>query len=507
MTQTDPVAELKDAGNRAHQRGQYRQAIAFFSRALAAGPAAEVRPVLHSNRAAAYCLFDDPRRALHDAEVAIQLRPDWAKGHSRLASALHSLRRYPEAIDAYRRALALEPGNAVVAKGLAEAEAAHAAHLSTMCSAALQPGTAQQLETCRALRQLPAVRWHLEILRDRIWLSDPPRPPFRPRSLFLIDSERLQLLNMSAHPVRQSISLDQLLSFLLDTCTKAGVRPSQVEVSDPGLQQLLAPSLEDLGIPAVVAPTAAKRQFFDDTVRSFEQAEQQQWASHEVAGKFEGVLTQRRQKGLLTVPGVTLPFLQAFMAAAARFLRSRTHLYHTAALGIRLEGEARSSVCCITRNPTGQYGIARAALPPAEASPEETSAFLLFCDASNIPFEDADLVDQQRWEVADDLYPLPLLGGVDPEVRRPPLEALEWFETALVLSTLFVSHTFAVPSFQPAGPLCYTCRVRTSRGPVVAIVSAPPSTDELPQGTLDDGSTPTPGNLAPARTPAPVPAP
>lgn len=33
-------------------------------------------------------------------------------------------------------------------------------------------------------------------------------------------------------------------------------------------------------------------------------------------------------------------------------------------------------------------------------------------------------MDQQRWEVADDLYPLPLLGGVDPEVRRPPLEAL-----------------------------------------------------------------------------------
>lgn len=34
---------------------------------------------------------------------------------------------------------------------------------------------------------------------------------------------------------------------------------------------------------------------------------------------------------------------------------------------------------------------------PAPAT-EETSAFLLFCDASNIPFEDADLVDQQRWE-------------------------------------------------------------------------------------------------------------
>lgn len=53
------------------------------------------------------------------------------------------------------------------------------------------------------------VRWHLVVLHDRIWLADPPFAPFRPRSLFLLDATRLQMLGMPRPPPESVASRDR----------------------------------------------------------------------------------------------------------------------------------------------------------------------------------------------------------------------------------------------------------------------------------------------------------
>ena len=49
-------------------------------------------------------------------------RPDWAKAYSRKGNALHGLRLLDPAAAAYRKALELEPNNAIVAKSLLNCE-------------------------------------------------------------------------------------------------------------------------------------------------------------------------------------------------------------------------------------------------------------------------------------------------------------------------------------------------------------------------------------------------
>mgnify|MGYP002006156050 CR=1 FL=1 len=75
------------------------------------------RSVLFSNRSGAFASLADYGQALADAERCVALRPDWAKGHTRKASALHGLARFTPAIDAYDAALALEPGNEALLSG------------------------------------------------------------------------------------------------------------------------------------------------------------------------------------------------------------------------------------------------------------------------------------------------------------------------------------------------------------------------------------------------------
>ena len=47
----------------------------------------------------------------------MQLRPEWAKGHTRRATALHGLARFKLAIDAYDAALTCEPANQALVSG------------------------------------------------------------------------------------------------------------------------------------------------------------------------------------------------------------------------------------------------------------------------------------------------------------------------------------------------------------------------------------------------------
>eukprot|EP00906_Rhabdomonas_costata_P031835 RCo044919 len=114
------AVDLKRDGNAAHQNGHFRQAIFLFSKALDLCVGPDVDYVLFSNRSASYCLLGDYERALEDAEMVINLRPDWPKGFSRKAAALHGLGRFSEAIACFTTGLALDPSNEAAQRGLAD---------------------------------------------------------------------------------------------------------------------------------------------------------------------------------------------------------------------------------------------------------------------------------------------------------------------------------------------------------------------------------------------------
>ena len=46
-----------------------------------------------------------------DADLAIELKPDWAKGYSRKGAALTGLGKYAAAVDAYKKGLKLDKNN------------------------------------------------------------------------------------------------------------------------------------------------------------------------------------------------------------------------------------------------------------------------------------------------------------------------------------------------------------------------------------------------------------
>lgn len=66
-----------------------------------------------SNRSAAFHAAGDYLSALVDAELVIQLKRPWSKGHFRKAKALVGLGHLPDAREAIRLGLAFEPNNTV----------------------------------------------------------------------------------------------------------------------------------------------------------------------------------------------------------------------------------------------------------------------------------------------------------------------------------------------------------------------------------------------------------
>ncbi|MEW5309647.1 MAG: hypothetical protein WDW38_001520 [Sanguina aurantia] len=109
----------KAKGNAAFAEGLYPKALSHYSMALRLSPAPSA--VLYSNRAAAYAGMRYFGRSLDDADEAVQLLPDWPKGHCRRGVALAGQKFWREAVQAFKRALELDPGYSAAREGLSEA--------------------------------------------------------------------------------------------------------------------------------------------------------------------------------------------------------------------------------------------------------------------------------------------------------------------------------------------------------------------------------------------------
>ncbi len=113
------AASFKEQGNQFLQAKKYDEAIQAYTEAINLDPKDHV---FFSNRSAAYLSKGDASSALSDGQRCIELKSDWAKGYTRKGAALHSLRRYDDAIEAYQAGLAIAPTDAGLQSGLAEVQ-------------------------------------------------------------------------------------------------------------------------------------------------------------------------------------------------------------------------------------------------------------------------------------------------------------------------------------------------------------------------------------------------
>ncbi|TPX63717.1 hypothetical protein SpCBS45565_g06382 [Spizellomyces sp. 'palustris'] len=115
------ILKAKERGTEAYKKGQYGTATAEYSKAIANFSTApipvdpqsttdpKVEPTallgtLKSNRSASYFNEKKYEDALKDADDAVRLRPDWAKGYFRRAEVYRVLGRYSDALEAYEAA-------------------------------------------------------------------------------------------------------------------------------------------------------------------------------------------------------------------------------------------------------------------------------------------------------------------------------------------------------------------------------------------------------------------
>ncbi|CAO1624890.1 unnamed protein product [Sympodiomycopsis kandeliae] len=113
------INQAREQGNAAFKKGEYAEAIKFFTLAIdvaasrplweSAQVARDELAVCLANRSAVFYQVEDWVNALVDAEAVVQLKKPWLKGHFRKGNALVKLHRYAEARRAYLLGLQFDP--------------------------------------------------------------------------------------------------------------------------------------------------------------------------------------------------------------------------------------------------------------------------------------------------------------------------------------------------------------------------------------------------------------
>lgn len=114
--------EKKGLGNNAISSKNYEGAVQLYTEALELSPDGPQSHVYYCNRAAAHCHLNNYIEAVEDCQASVALVPDYVKAFSRLGLANYFLERYEEAVEAYERALELEPDNKATKTSLTQAK-------------------------------------------------------------------------------------------------------------------------------------------------------------------------------------------------------------------------------------------------------------------------------------------------------------------------------------------------------------------------------------------------
>lgn len=112
---------LKSKGNSAMAKKDHKEAIEYYTQALALVPG---NPIFLSNRAAAYSASKDHESAKADAEAAVASDPNYTKAWSRLGLANFALGNAKASMEAYQKGIEYEGngGSDAMKKGLETAK-------------------------------------------------------------------------------------------------------------------------------------------------------------------------------------------------------------------------------------------------------------------------------------------------------------------------------------------------------------------------------------------------
>ena len=116
-------ASLKERGNACVKAGDHATALQLFTKAIDLGPPADELHVYYSNRSLAALSLKKYLQATEDALKCTSLKPDWAKGFSRLGAAYFYNGQYKKAEEAYAAGLLIDPANEALVQGLDAAKA------------------------------------------------------------------------------------------------------------------------------------------------------------------------------------------------------------------------------------------------------------------------------------------------------------------------------------------------------------------------------------------------
>jgi small glutamine-rich tetratricopeptide repeat-containing protein alpha len=99
---------LKNEGNHLMKLEKYHEALTYYNRAINMDA---TNPVFYCNRAAAYSKIGELLKAIDDCKMSLRYDSNYSKAYGRLGLAYSKLNRHQEAIDAYLKAIAIEPDN------------------------------------------------------------------------------------------------------------------------------------------------------------------------------------------------------------------------------------------------------------------------------------------------------------------------------------------------------------------------------------------------------------
>uniref|UniRef100_A0A914L8W6 SGTA homodimerisation domain-containing protein n=1 Tax=Meloidogyne incognita TaxID=6306 RepID=A0A914L8W6_MELIC len=110
--------KLKEEGNELVKQSKFDDAILKYNDAIKLNR----DPVYFCNRAAAYCRLEQYDLAIQDCRTALALDPNYAKAYGRMGVALSCQNRYDQAVEAYKKALEIDPSSESYKNNLSIAE-------------------------------------------------------------------------------------------------------------------------------------------------------------------------------------------------------------------------------------------------------------------------------------------------------------------------------------------------------------------------------------------------
>ncbi|KRY30532.1 Protein arginine N-methyltransferase 6, partial [Trichinella spiralis] len=103
----EKAEQLKAEGNLLMQQGEFRKALEKYNEAIKLFK----NPTFFCNRAAAFSKLEGHQMAVQDCLKAIQMDSNYGKAYGRLGLAYSCMNRFTEAVNAYKKALELDPDN------------------------------------------------------------------------------------------------------------------------------------------------------------------------------------------------------------------------------------------------------------------------------------------------------------------------------------------------------------------------------------------------------------